>query len=431
MLDLSDHPWRGVVATLGVEGVAIRRVATVPAEGFDRGMIVDMEAAREGLVRLLEGLSISPRSGTHSRAVVLISGEIDYEVVEGSVEVPRGEVTRRHVEEAHRQAQLTPPRRRSRGMNTPMEKVQFYPMHYILNGNENHRVLSPVGMQAAHLTVRGYLLFAARTFVDNLRQLLKKVGLPYHEFHLRAFGVSHWITSHAERDAGVLVLQTGESMLDGVLWYRNYPMRFFTLGVGWKDYVQEIAKVFHVPLPAAREMLNTFPAIVEMGHMGMPNRVEASAGDQVYRVPRKKLIQLLYGITEDIFREIRERFLREPERDQDAGHDWLDLIHAVAINGPFFMLEGLDSLIAEAWGKQLMDLEPSEEALEGIRDVPPGEGGDILRLPEFFPLLGIVRWKSRERRRVRSPMPMTTNGAGWVSQLRSWWKEFMEKLKLA
>lgn len=410
--------------SLELGGLFVRKYAEVPAQGFRRGMITDMEAARDGLLRLLDGLSLSSRS-LPQEATILISGEIDYEDVEGSAEVPRGEITRRHIEEAHRQAQLAP-RRRGHALGSQTEKIQFYPMFYILNSNEHHRVISPLGMRASHLTVRGHLLLAHSTFVTNLRQLLRSAGIHYHDFHLRSFGTSHWVVTEAEKDAGVLVMETGESVMDGVIWFEGQPIRFFSFGGGWKDFVRNVADAFHIPLDLAREVLKTYGDLYDSGHMGVPSKIEINHGDQVYTIQRRELTELLHNVAYSMLSDLENTFFRDPE----TGRSWLDFVHAVVLNGTFLLLHGIDELMEELWKKQVrIPPTPPDEVLQLVRDVPPGEREEFLENPALFPLLGIALWRARERR-TRPTLSTTTNGAGIPSRFRSWWAQFMEKLKI-
>ena len=412
------------MAQADLGGLVIRKFSEIPAQGFRRGLITDMESAREGLLRLLDGLAL-PSRGLPPEATVLISGDIDCEMVEGSAEVPRGEIDRRHIENAHRQAQLSP-RRRSHALGSQTEKIQFYPMFYVLNSNENHKVISPLGMRASHLTVRGHLLLAPATFVTNLRQLLRSVGIQYHEFHLRSFGTSHWAVTEAEKDAGVLVLETGESVMDGVIWFEGQPIRFFSFGGGWKDFVRSIADAFHIPLGVAREVLETYGELYDTGHVGVPNKIEAVVGDQPYVIPRRNLVEVLHSVARSILEDLEKTHFRDPE----SGHSWLDYTHAVVLNGSFLFLKGIEALVEDLWGKQVrMPPTPPEEVLQLVREVPPGEREDFLENPGLFPLLGIALWRARERR-IRPALRAATNGVGFPSRFHTWWRELLEKLKI-
>jgi len=392
--------------------------------GFRRGLITDMGVAREGLLRLLGGLAL-PSRGSPPDATVLISGDIDCEMVEGSVEVSRGEIDRRDIENAHRQALLSP-RRRAHTLGSQMEKVQFYPMFYILNSNENHRVTSSLGMRAFHLTVRGHLLLAPSTFVVNLRQLLRSVGIQHHEFHLRSFGTSHWVATEAEKDAGVLVLETGESVMDGVIWFEGQPIRFFSFTGGFKDFVRSIADAFHVPLGVARKLLETYGELYDIGHAGVPSKIEIREGEHPYVISRRDLVDVLHNVAHAMLKDLEQMHLHDPERE----HSWLDYTHAVVLNGSFLLLKGMDILVQALWNKQVrMPPLPPEEVLQFVREIPPGEREDFLENPGLFPLLGIALWRARERR-MRPAVKMATNGIGTPSRIHAWWRELLEKLKI-
>lgn len=422
VLDMADEEWRGVVATVGGGGIAIQKESRVKAAGFDRGMIVNMKAAARQLSQLLEGLGVDARTLSKGEVVVLISGEIQTSMVEGAADVNRGEITYRDIEESHRAAYRSSA---PRGGHTSMlEKIQFYPVYYILNGNENHRVIFPLGMQATHLLVRGYLLSGPRTFVSNLRKLLHEVGVPRPEFHLRSFGLSHWLTTDEERYAGILVLQTGESMVDGVVWERNYPRWFFTLDVGWKDFVEHISRTFQVPLDVARDVLNG-ASLFNQGNIATPSWIEVEKGGEHYTISRQDLISVLNHATSEFLNLIHDQGFKNPEH----ALDFLDVVHAVVFSGPFILLDGLDILVSETWRRQVRNLEPPSDVVAEVRELPPGKKEDFLQDdPEMFPLLGMVRWKYLERTKSWSTHHLSTNGTGWVEELRSWVRQWMKKL---
>lgn len=214
--------------------------------------------------------------------------------------------------------------------------------------------------------------------------------------------------------------------MDGVIWFEGQPIRFFSFGGGWKDFVRSIADAFHIPLGVARQVLETYGELYDVGHAGAPSKIEIPEGEHTYVIPRRDLVDVLHNVARTILKDLEQSHLQ----DYDREHSWLDYTHAVVLNGSFLILKGIDMLVEELWGKQVrMPPTPPEEVLQFIREVPPGEREDFLKNPGLFPLLGIARWRARERR-MRPALKAATNGVGIPSRFQAWWRELLEKLKI-
>ena len=358
-----------------------------PSQGIRKGVVVDMVAASEALVRSVEkaertsGLEIdsalvslagSHVSSVNSRGVVGVSGRtIDEDDMARAVDAARA---------------VAIPHNR--------EVIHIIQRGFSIDGQEGVR--KPLGMHGYRLEVETHIITASAASVENLRQCVGAAGVEVSQFVLNPLASAEVVLTETEREMGVVVCDMGGGTTDiaiyigGDVWHTN------VLAVGGDHITSDIAHGLRLPVSQAEE--------VKIKH-GHAIRSEVSPDDyftirpfgeeQPVQINRQELAYVIEARVEEIFGLVLQEIKR-------SGYDGL-LPAGLVLTGGSSVLPGMRALASRTLGVPVRIAGP--ENLIGM--------SDKLESPAFSTGVGLLRWallmsdlfvepKRRQRRSPRS-----------------------------
>ena len=358
-----------------------------PSQGIRKGVVVDMVAASEALVRSVEkaertsGLEIdsalvslagSHVSSVNSRGVVGVSGRtIDEDDMARAVDAARA---------------VAIPHNR--------EVIHIIQRGFSIDGQEGVR--KPLGMHGYRLEVETHIITASAASVENLRQCVGAAGVEVSQFVLNPLASAEVVLTETEREMGVVVCDMGGGTTDiaiyigGDVWHTN------VLAVGGDHITSDIAHGLRLPVSQAEE--------VKIKH-GHAIRSEVSPDEyftirpfgeeQPVQINRQELAYVIEARVEEIFGLVLQEIKR-------SGYDGL-LPAGLVLTGGSSVLPGMRALASRTLGVPVRIAGP--ENLIGM--------SDKLENPAFSTGVGLLRWallmsdlfvepKRRQRRSPRS-----------------------------
>lgn len=393
----------GPSALLRVLGVGIE-----PSQGIKKGVVVDMAAASQAVIRSVEkaertcGLEIesaivslagSHVSSVNSRGVVGVAGQtVDEEDVMRAVDAARA---------------VAIPHNR--------EVIHIIQRGFSIDGQEGIR--KPLGMHGYRLEVETHIITASAASTENLRQCVGAAGVDVLQFVLNPLAAGEAVLTDAEREMGVVVLDIGGGTtnlaiyIGGDVWHTNI------LAVGGDHVTSDIAHGLRLPFSQAEEIK------IQHGH-ALHNEVGPEEyfsirpfGEEgMVEINRQELAQIIEARMEEIF----GLALQEVRR---SGYDGL-LPAGAVLTGGASALPGLRGLASRTLNLPVRLAKP--EGLVGMTDQ--------LDSPAFSVSVGLLRWAllmgdlllqtDVGRRRPRRPgQPATAGILDWKTI-----KEFLRRL---
>ena len=356
-----------------------------PSQGIRKGVVVDMVAASEALVRSVEkaertsGLEIdsalvslagSHVSSVNSRGVVGVSGRtIDEDDMARAVDAARA---------------VAIPHNR--------EVIHIIQRGFSIDGQEGVR--KPLGMHGYRLEVETHIITASAASVENLRQCVGAAGVEVSQFVLNPLASAEVVLTETEREMGVVVCDMGGGTTDiaiyigGDVWHTN------VLAVGGDHITSDIAHGLRLPVSQAEE--------VKIKH-GHAIRSEVSPDEyftirpfgeeQPVQINRQELAYVIEARVEEIFGLVLQEIKR-------SGYDGL-LPAGLVLTGGSSVLPGMRALASRTLGVPVRIAGP--ENLIGM--------SDKLESPAFSTGVGLLRWAllmsdlfvEPKRRQRRSP----------------------------
>ena len=388
----------------GDDGLRLRilGVGIEPSLGIRKGVVVDMLAASQAVVRSVEkaerscGLEIesalvslagSHVSSVNSRGVVGVAGRtIEPDDIARAVESARA---------------VAIPHNR--------EIIHIIQRGFNIDGQEGIR--KPLGMHGFRLEVETHIITASSASVENLRQCVAAAGVDVSQFVLNPLASAEVVLTETEREMGVVVVDIGGGTtgmaiyIDGDVWHTN------VLAVGGDHVTSDIAHGLRLPVSQAEEIK------LQHGHAlrsEVPPEeyfsVRPFGEEQPIQINRQELAHIIEARVEEIFGLVVQEIKR-------SGYDGL-LPAGMVLTGGTSALPGIRALASRTLGVPVRLARP-----EGIIGMV-----DKLDSPAYSAGVGLLRWATLMSE--LSPQPSRQRKAGPVVEGETWdkFKNFLRRL---
>jgi len=379
-------------------------VGVEPSQGVRKGVVVDMVAASQAVVRSVEkaertcGLEIdsalvslagSHVSSVNSRGVVGVAGRM----------IDEGDIARA-IDAA-------------KAVNIPhnREVIHIIQRGFNIDGQEGIR--KPLGMHGYRLEVETHIITASAASVENLRQCVGAAGVEVSQFVLNPLASAEVVLTETEREMGVVVCDMGGGTTDmaiyigGDVWHTN------VLAVGGDHITSDIAHGLRLPISQAEEIkIKHGHAVREEVNPDESFNVKPFGEEHEVEINRRELAHVIEARVEEIFSLVLQEIKR-------SGYDGL-LPAGMVLTGGSSALPGIRTLASQTLNLPVRIAQP--ENLIGM--------SDKLETPAFSTGIGLLKWAllmtdiyvqpTQQRMRIGGS---TTSGIDWESV-----KSFLRRL---
>jgi cell division protein FtsA len=346
--------------------IRILGVGLEPSQGVRKGVVVDMVAASQAVVRSVEkaertsGLEINSAlvslagsnvSSVNSRGVVGVAGRmIDEDDIARAIDA-------------------------AKAVNIPhnREIIHIIQRGFSIDGQEGIR--KPLGMHGYRLEVETHIITASAASVENLRQCVGAAGVEVSQFVLNPLASAEVVLTETEREMGVVVCDVGGGTTDmaiyigGDVWHTN------VLAVGGDHITSDIAHGLRLPISQAEEIK------IKHGHAIRaevnPNEsfsVRPFGEEQPVEINRQELANVIEARVEEIFSLVLQEIRR-------SGYDGL-LPAGMVLTGGSSTLPGMRAMASQTLNLPVRIAMP--ENLVGM--------SDKIQTPAFSTSVGLLRW---------------------------------------
>lgn len=337
-----------------------------PSQGIKKGVVVDLAAASQAVVRSIDkaerssgyeiqtalvSLAGSQVSSVNSRGVVGVSGRmIDADDVARAVDAARA---------------VAIPHNR--------EIIHVIQRGFNVDGQEGIRM--PLGMHGYRLEVETHIITAAAASVENLRQCVGASGVEVSQFVLNPLASGEVVLNETERQMGVIVCDIGGGTTDMAIYIDGDVWHTAVLAVGGNHITSDIAHGLRLSLEQAEEIKleHGSAAQTEVGAQEF-FQVKPFGEQQAVQINRQDLALIIEARVEEIFGMVLQEIKR-------SGYDGL-LPAGIVLTGGTSLLPGIKNVAGRVFGVPVRIAKP--ENLVGM--------ADKLGSPAFSTSVGLLKW---------------------------------------
>ncbi len=347
--------------TLRILGVGVE-----PTQGVRKGVVVDMVAASQAVVRSVEkaertcGLEIdcalvslagSHVSSVNSRGVVGVAGRM----------IDEGDIARA-IDAA-------------KAVNIPhnREIIHIIQRGFSIDGQEGIR--KPLGMHGYRLEVETHIITASAASVENLRQCVGAAGVDVTQFVLNPLASAEVVLTETEREMGVVICDMGGGTTDmaiyigGDVWHTN------VLAVGGDHITSDIAHGLRLPITQAEEIkIKHGHALRDEVPSGESFSIRPFGEEEPVEINRQELAHIIEARVEEMFSLVLQEIKR-------SGYDGL-LPAGMVLTGGSSALPGMRALASQTLNLPVRIAMP--EDLVGM--------SDKLQSPAYSTSVGLLKW---------------------------------------
>ena len=197
-----------IISTLDSGGnVQILGVGLVPSHGLHKGMVVNVDEARESVAESIRRAEQASGVKVESAYIGVTGRHITSTNSRGVVAIPRNDRLVKH-EDLKRVLES------AKHVNIPDDRqiIHSIPRAYTLDNQE--RIKNPVGMHGFRLDVETHIITAAIASVQNLVKCVRSVGVEIADLILEPLASGEAVLTPEEREVGVILADIGGGTTD-------------------------------------------------------------------------------------------------------------------------------------------------------------------------------------------------------------------------
>jgi cell division protein FtsA len=348
--------------------VQVLGVGLVPSHGMHKGMVVNVEEAKESVTESIRRAEQASGLKVESAYVGVTGRHISSINSHGVVAIPRNDRLVRHDD-------LKRVLSSAQQVNLPDDRriLHAIPRNYALDSQE--RIKNPVGMHGFRLDVETHIITAAISSVQNLVKCIRSVGVEIQDLVLEPLASGEAVLTPEEREVGVILADIGGGTTDIAVFKEGSIYHTSIIPVAGYQFTSDLSIGLGLPFEIAEAMKkkygNVYPEVLSK------NQDSTLTVEDGHSVSYRDLCNIIKVRMEELLRLI---LLEMPDSN------YASLAPAgLVLTGGCSNLAGLDAL-----AKQTIRLQTRIGEPMGVYGIT-----DILHDPAHSTGVGLLLWGAR------------------------------------
>jgi cell division protein FtsA len=348
--------------------IQVLGVGLVPSHGMHKGMVVNVEEAKESVTESIRRAEQASGLKVESAYIGVTGRHISSINSHGVVAIPRNDRLVRHDD-------LKRVLSSAQQVNLPDDRriLHSIPRNYALDSQE--RIKNPVGMHGFRLDVETHIITAAISSVQNLVKCIRSVGVEIQDLVLEPLASGEAVLTPEEREVGVILADIGGGTTDIAVFKDGSIYHTSIIPVAGYQFTSDLSIGLGLPFEIAEAMKkkygNVYPEVLSK------NQDSTLTVEDGHSVSYRDLCNIIKVRMEELLRLI---LLEMPDSN------YASLAPAgLVLTGGCSNLAGLDAL-----AKQTIRLQTRIGEPMGVYGIT-----DILHDPAHSTGVGLLLWGAR------------------------------------
>ena len=348
-----------------VSGMRIVGVGVAPSRGLHKGLVVNINEARESIRESVARAEQASNYKVESAYVGVTGRHVSSLNSRGVVAITRND-------RLVRPDDLKRVLASAQSVKTANDRrlLHVIPRSYAVDGQTG--VLNPVGMHGFRLDVETHVITAAVTSIQNLVKCIRGIGIDIEDLVLEPLASSEAVLTEDEKQVGAIIADIGGGTTDVCVFRDGSIWHTAILPVAGYQLTRDIAIGLGLPFDVAEEMKKKYGSVMPV----YEGKVETPAGisQDGHGVSYQDLCDIVRARIEEIMKLI---LLEMPNSDYEA------LVPAgLVLTGGSSNLSGVAALGHDVLRMPVRVGTPTN--MHGI--------SDVLRDPAYATSVGLLLW---------------------------------------
>jgi len=362
----------------GTEGLRILGVGISPSHGLHKGMVVNVDEARDSIRESVRKAEQVAGYKLESAIVGVTGRQIGSANTQGAIAITRQDM-RVRPDDLKRVLGV------ARAVKVPGERrvLHVIPRSYRVDGQEG--ISNPVGMHGSRLDVETHVITAAVTSLQNLTKCIRSIGVEVEDLVMEPLASAEAVLSDEEKQDGVMIADIGGGTTDIAVFKDGSIYYTSVLPVAGYQVTHDIFIGLGLSFEMAEEMKKRYGK-VSSGQEDLASEDKAVTQDG-HSVSYSELLEIIQVRVEEMLRLIIMELPRS---------DYPKLIPSgLVLTGGGSNLPGIAELAESITRLPVRIGTPAR--LDGV--------GDVLQNPAYATGVGLALWQARNRGRqdMRTP----------------------------
>jgi len=246
-------------------------VASIPAVGFKKGQIINLEQASKTITDCIESTERMAGFQINHAYICLTAPHLESINSKGvtAVSGTNGEITTADIERAVEAA---------KAISLPANKeiIHVIPRLFTVDGQEG--VIDPVGMSGIRLEVETHLILASTPSLKNLYKCLEDIGIKVDGLVYSGLSAAKACLTETETELGVALIDIGGSNTTLTIFQESSPIFSGVIPIGANNITNDLAIGLRLPLQDSEKIKIKLKAYadkkgfedeIELTHLGI------------------------------------------------------------------------------------------------------------------------------------------------------------------
>lgn len=397
-LDIGTSKICAIIGEVTENGLNIIGVSSVPSKGIQKGSVMNIDAAAQGIQAAIEKAEVVANCKISSVVVNITGNHIQSMNSSGVAPVESPEISDSDIAQVLKTAKAVriPPDR---------EFLHVLAQEYILDGQEGIR--NPKGLIGVRLEARVHIVTGAVDAAQNIIKCVNRCGLEVADMVLSSLAASESVLSEDEKELGCVVLDVGSGTTDMAIWAHGALMHTHVLGLGGNHLTSDIAKGLQISLTDAEKLkLNSGCAMTSAVGSEEVVYVPTTDGKEPRKLPRQVLAEIIEPRLEEIFEMVNREIEKTGYKSQiPAG---------IVITGGTAFMDAVPELAERVFG------------LPVRRGIPRNVDGlvDFVQSPQYATSVGLLL-HSVNHPDISSYSPQDAKKSSLMGRFLSWVRQII------
>lgn len=209
-------------------------VSSVPASGFRKGQIINLEQASQTLVQGIESAERMAGFNINSAYVSLLTPHIESLNSHGVVATsnPGNEISYNDISRVIEAA-------RAISLPSGKEIIHIIPRVYTVDGQDG--IIDPVGMNGVRLEIEAHVLLASTPSLKNLKKCLDDIGINIQSLVYSGLASAKASLTETEKELGVALIDIGSSLTSVTIFTEGSPAYAAVVPIGANNITNDLA----------------------------------------------------------------------------------------------------------------------------------------------------------------------------------------------
>ncbi len=374
-------------------------VAQVPTKGVKSGTIVDLALAEDTVRRAIAEAEAMSGCRLDWIDATVSCGRLTSVTFKARAKVAEGLVTQSHVvrlADAARQHLDRP------GRHILYLRELGHDVDQVPAGRD------PVGLSANRLSADFHAVICDSGPLGNLRHVIERCYLAPGEFVPAPLASALGVTSPAERESGVTVIDIGAGVTGVAVFEDGRYIFNDTIAIGGSHVTMDIARALHAPLEEAERIKTVYGTLINAlsNQHDVFSYATADHGEgDVHRSTKADLARIIQARVAALFDLVRDRLASAGLADCATG--------GLVVTGGTSQLPGLPTFAETSFRRPVRVGLPHR-----VAGLPP-----MLCTPAFAALVGALDARDASFVRVPKSGPGAAQARGYLGRVGEWLKD--------